>query len=363
MSNKTYFTPGPSQLYPGVEQFITEGLSQDVASISHRSQAFKDIFGETVTSLRKLINLPDNFHVVFSGTATEIWERFLHSCVEHKSTHYVNGSFSKRFYEYALGCGFDVQKIEAKFGSGFDIDISEIDKDTEAICVTHNETSSGVSFPLEDIYSLRKAFPETLIAVDVVSSLPNPDIDFSQIDCALFSVQKCFGLPAGLGVWLVNDRCLAKFNTLKDKGILTGPHHELDDLIKRSSGNQTPATPNVLGIYLLGRVCKAMLEKGIDNLRAETKTKSDKLYQFIAESEILSPAVDNPEHRSETVIVANTKRLPSEINKHLAPYNLVIGAGYGAYKESQIRIANFPAHSIEAIDQLIEMLKTQEAYA
>lgn len=363
MSNKIHFTPGPSQLYPGVEQFVGEALKDDIASISHRSQKFKDIFGETVSSLRKLINLPDNFQVVFTGTATEIWERFLHSCVEKKSTHFVNGSFSKRFYEYALGCGFDVQKIEAEFGFGFDLNSTTIDSDTEAICVTHNETSSGVSFPLEDIYTLRASFPDALIAVDVVSSLPNPNIDFSKIDCALFSVQKCFGLPAGLGVWLVNDRCLEKSNLLRQKGVLTGPHHELDDLMKRSAGNQTPATPNILGIYLLGQVCKSMLEKGVETLREETKIKANKLYQFISESDILSPAVKNLNHRSETVIVANTKRSPAEINKHLEPYKMVIGAGYGAYKESQIRIANFPAHSVEAIDNLIEMLKTQEAYA
>ncbi len=363
MSNKIYFTPGPSQLYPGVGEFIQEALENDVPSISHRSQAFKDIFGETVSQLRTLINLPDDYHVLFSGSATEIWERFLHSCVEKKSFHFVNGSFSKRFYQYAQGCGFEVDKLEAEFGSGFNLDDVSIANDTEAICVTHNETSSGVSFPLEDIYTLRHQHPDKLIAVDVVSSLPNPEIDFTKIDCALFSVQKCFGLPAGLGVWLVNDRCLDKMLQLKEKGILTGPHHELDDLITRAKGNQTPATPNVLGIYLLGKVCQAMNKKGVDTIRKETRDKAEKLYQFIAESEILSPAVENPAHRSETVIVANTKRLPSEINKHLAPYNMIVGSGYGAYKETQIRIANFPAHSADSVNELIEMLKTQEAYA
>ena len=52
-----------------------------------------------------------------------------------------------------------------------------------------------------------------LLAVDAVSSLPYPDFDYTKLDSVFFSVQKGFGLPSGLGVWMANDKCLAKAET------------------------------------------------------------------------------------------------------------------------------------------------------
>ena len=68
---------------------------------------------------------------------------------------------------------------------------------------------------------------QRLLAVDAVSSLPYPDFDYTILDSVFFSVQKGFGLPAGLGVWMVNDRCIAKAEQLLSRGISIGfiPQH------------------------------------------------------------------------------------------------------------------------------------------
>lgn len=363
MSSKTFFTPGPSQLYPTVSQHIQQALEDDIASISHRSQLFKDIYKETTDALKELIGLPEGYHIFFTGSATEIWERILRNTVTSSSFHFVNGSFSKRFYEYSVMSGLSAGKLEAPFSHGFDINEAQITAGTELICVTQNETSSGVQFPVEDIYSLRAAHPDALIAVDVVSSLPQPVIDYNQVDTALFSVQKCFGLPAGLGVWLVNERMINKANSLVQQGVNIGPHHDIPELLKRELDNQTPSTPNILSIYLLGKVCQDMLKKGVDVIRQETMTKFEMINDFVKQSDIFDISVENPAHRSETVIVANSKLSAGAINEKLAAHQMAIGAGYGKYKSSQVRIANFPAHSVEATEKLIELLKYQESYA
>ncbi len=357
MSKTTFFGPGPSQLYPGIDRFIQDALAQDVCSISHRSQAFKDIYKETADNLRKLIDLPDNYEVVFLPSATEAWERIVKNLVDKKSFHFTNGSFSKKFYSYSKDSGKEAINFSAPFGEGFDVSQAEIPADTEVICFTQNETSSGVNVPLKDIYSISEKNPEALVAVDVVSSLPIPAFDFSKIDTAFFSVQKCFGMPAGLGVWLVNDRCLAKAKSQEEKGVLIGPHHALPELFAKAQEYQNPCTPNALGIYVLGRVCKAMLDKGIDTLRAENEKKSTLLHDFIAESPLFTEAVEKPEHRSKTVVVANTTVPAGDLNKYLAQFDLNIGSGYGAHKLDQVRIANFPAHSVEVIEKLVEALK------
>ena len=360
MSQTVHFTPGPSQLYPGMDQFISNALDKDICAISHRSQAFKDVYEKTVKGLTQLLSLPENWKMVFMPSASEAWERILLNAVNERSFHFVNGSFSKKFFQYAQSVGIDAHKYEVKGGQGIDPLKAEIPEMTELICFTHNETSCGAFTLLEDIYTIREQHPDSLIALDVVSSLPYPNIDYTKIDTAFFSVQKCFGLPAGLGVWLVNDRFIEKTKANEAKGKLIGAHHNLLEMVAKGDEYQTLETPNVLGIYLLGEVIEAMNTKGIEQLRNETDTKATMLYDYIQESSLFDFGINEEKYRSKTVIVANTKTEPSVINKYLKPFGLQVGAGYGAQKKTQIRIANFPAHSVANVEKLIDCLKKFE---
>ena len=109
----------------------------------------------------------------------------------------------------------------------------------------------------------RRTNPSALLVVDAVSSLPYPDFDYSQLDSVFFSVQKGFGLPAGLGVWMVNEKCIAKAESLLSKGISIGSYHNIPSLQSHAVKYQTPETPNVLGIYLLSKVVGDMVRRGI----------------------------------------------------------------------------------------------------
>src|SRR3990170_8696696 len=151
MNPKINFTPGPSQLYFTVEDHIRTAFRDGVPSLSHRSKKFEGFYQDTVAGLRALLNIPTNYHVFFTGSATEIWERLIQNLVEEKSFHLVNGSFSKRFYEIALQLGKKPGKNEVGNGQGFDPSLS-VPAETELIAVTHNETSTGVSLPLDFIY-------------------------------------------------------------------------------------------------------------------------------------------------------------------------------------------------------------------
>jgi len=351
-----FFTPGPAELYFTVETHVKNALSEYVPSISHRSKAFEGIYQEAVTNLRELLQLPDNYHIFFTGSATEIWERILENCVENQSYHYVNGSFSKRFYETALQLNKNAVQQKAEDGSCAAIDTTAIPDSTELIAFTQNETSTGAAQPLSDIYAVREAFPDKLIAVDAVSALPYINIDYSKIDTAFFSVQKGFGLPAGLGVWLVNDRCFAKAEKLLSNGKSIGTYHSLPSFLAKAKKNQTPETPNTLGIYLLAKVAGDMLKKGIGKIRLETEYKAAVLYNLIEQHPRLEAFVKEVDHRSQTVIVTKTQQPSSEIIQKLLERHLVIGSGYGPYKNEHIRIANFPTHSREKIEMLADYL-------
>jgi phosphoserine aminotransferase len=333
-------------------------LQEKIGSISHRSKQFQEIYAHAVTGLRQLLQLPDEYEVLFLASATEIWERAVQNTVQQESFHLVNGSFSARFFETSQELGLKAQKHEVPFSHGFEVDNITVPDSAELVALIQNETSSGACMPVAEINQFReKAAADALIYVDAVSSLPHPAFDYGKVDSVYFSVQKCFGLPAGLGVWLLNDRCIAKAEALAASGRTIGSYHSLPSMLSKAKVNQTVETPNVLDIYLLGKVVEDMNTKGEEAIRHETKAKAKTIYNYLGQSKTFSPAVENPQHRSPTTIVANTSVPASEVNKRLAEYDMAVGSGYGKYKESQIRIANFPAHSPEQVEALVAKLK------
>lgn len=353
---KIFFTPGPAQLYPTVEKHLVAALHNHLGSLSHRGKQFQQLFGETTANLRALLNLPEEFGIYFTGSATEIWEKSLSSCVDKSSFHFVNGSFSKKYFEFSNEMGLTAYKAESPMGEGFDVSNIAIPEEAEAICCTQNETSTGVQMPVADIHSLKDRYPDKLVFVDAVSSMPHPAFDWNKVDSVLFSVQKAFGMPAGLGVWIANQATIEKAKSLKAKGHRPTPYHNLLSLVENGAKNETPATPNTLYIYLLGKIAGDMLAKGVNTIRQETTQKANLLYDFCEKSELFDPFVKNKAHRSETVVVANTTGPAADLIDLLKKENIVLGAGYGSLKEKQVRIANFPATSVEQVEHLLHRL-------
>lgn len=351
---KTNFTPGPSQLYITTEDHARRAFKEHIPSLSHRSKQFEEISRNATDGLRTLLNIPAGFSIVFTGSATEIWERIIQNLTEHTSHHLVNGAFSQKFYDTALQLNRKPSISMAKLGTGFDESV-EIPL-TELIALTHNETSTGVAMPLSVISKIRENNPSALLAVDAVSSLPYPEFDFTKVDSVFFSVQKGFGLPAGLGVWIVNDHCIEKAKLIQSKGISIGSYHSLPSLIDNAKKNQTPETPNVLGIYLLAKVVEDMNRRGIQIIRKETEYKAAILYQALDSHPLIKPFVKQHSDRSKTVVVADCGEYTEKLTEHLIKKGMLPGDGYGAQKKTQLRFANFPAHSKEQYELLVDSI-------
>jgi len=344
---KIFFTVGPSQLYPTVVGHIKKALKKNIPSISHRGDQFMKIYEETCQSLKRLLAIPKNYHIFFLGSSLESMERILQNCADKHSFHFIDGAFSQKLYQFSEKLGLKPEKVEIIPEVGFDFAKVKIPKKTELICLTHNETSSGMVIPVKEIYRLRKKYPKKLIAVDIVSSAPYLHLDFSKVDAAFFSGQKGFGLPAGLGVLIVSDRAVKKAKNV-------GTYHNFASLLKYELKNQSPETPNVLTIYLLGEVTKDMLKKGIAKIRKETEEKAKLIYDFFDKNKENKPFIQEKRFRSSTTIVINIKNGSKKVLKKLKTHGIVVGSGYGENKEKQIRIANFPSHSKQAVQKLLK---------
>ena len=297
--------------------------------------------------------------MVFTSSATEIWEKMADGLITGKSLHIVNGAFSKKFYTVVNNLNKETDIIESSWGDLPEFTTQATEK-YDLIGVTHNETSTGVRTPLDQLYSLKEQHPESIIAVDAVSSLPVVDLDYSMVDTVYASVQKAFGLPAGLGVWLINDKTEERARKLHESGKFRQTSHNIISLIEQARKYQTPSTPNILAIYLFSQVVRDMINRGIQQIRNDIIYKSAIMYNMLEKHNILNPFVKEKTLQSDTIIVVDSGERTKDLLNYLSAHKLEVGNGYGKMMGKQIRIANFPTHSKEQFEMLVDLIEKFE---
>lgn len=351
-----YFTVGPSKIFPSVSKYIAEAFEHEIPSISHRGEKFQNIVHDTISRLKRLLSIPDTYRVFFLTSGTEGMERIVQNCVQTQSFHIVTGAFGTKFYNTALGYG--KKAIEHRCVESSEL-VPTIPKGVELIAVTHNDTSTGFQFPTESLTLLKKQNPEVLVAVDVVSSIPHVVLDYSTADCVFFSIQKGFGLPAGLGVLVVSPQALEHGAAVAASGTSVGFHHSFAELIKYGDKNQTHETPNVLGVYLFEKILEEMETVGIETIRRGVDARAERLYDFFQEHADHFTLIQREKNlQSKTIVVAEVRGGSKPLIEALKKEGIVIGAGYGADKEKNIRIANFPAHTDSDLERLMAGLES-----
>lgn len=352
---KDFFTVGPAALYPNIDIYLRDFLALGYGSISHRSEEFRNIYKNTVSELKQLLNIPDSYAILFCGSASEIWERILLNTVIQETTHLSYGDFSKRFYDYAISLKLKSELIEKPDGTSFTLhDDVNISSKSELISICLNETSTGACIDPELVYKIRKKNPNVLIALDIVSAVPFVNIDWNQLDMAYFSGQKGFGMPTSIGVWIVNEKSIHKANDKLKNHQNIGAHNQLPQLIKHYENFETPSTPNVLAIYLLGKIANSLNKQNFNSLSAKHKNRAASIYSFF-ENTSMPPFVKEKNIRSTTTIVIETNEKTLRLYDALYHQHIAVSKGYGKYKDKHIRLGNFPAN-IDMVDSFEKMI-------
>ena len=333
--NLTTFYPGPSQLYPQVEGYLQDACRSGILSMNHRSAAFMQMLAGTIAAMREKLDIPADYEIYFTSSATECWEIISQSLVEKSSLHAYNGAFGQKWFEYA-------GRLHATAGHPFGInenlnpELLENPDKHEVLCLTHNETSNGTTIPANILREIRQSF-SGLIAIDATSSMAGAEVPWTAGDVWLASVQKCFGLPPGLGVMVVSPRAIRKAEEIGERNHYNSLLFIRDNFNK----NQTPYTPNILGIYLLGRVMGQVPE--INKIHAQISQRAAMFYDFL-DQQSLKVLVQNPAVRSDTVIaVEGDEEFVKSTKEKALSKGLLLGNGYGKWKTTSLRIANFPA--------------------
>lgn len=347
------FAPGPSKVYDALPQYLQDAYAQGILSANHRSGAFMNLYRDTEQLFREKLQVPADFTLLFTSSATESWEIISQSLVEQSSYHLYSGSFGKKWLEYAqyILPATQGQKLEAN--QSIPVEHLQLGPEVDLIAVTQNETANASQVPMSVLKALAARYPEKMIAVDTTSSMGGIALDFTLADVWYASVQKCFGLPAGLGILLLSGKAKEKVARKGERG----RYNSLSFMLENASSYQTHYTPNVLGIYLLYRVLQGM--DPIAQVDARLRKRMAVLEQTIETSATFQLLVDNPSTRSTTVAaIAASEQEIVAVKKAAELVGIQLGGGYGPLKASSFRVANFPAITDEEFGRMVDFLKS-----
>ena len=329
------FYPGPATIHSSIPSMVMDAYDTGILSINHRSPDFMELSFATKSQLRSQLNVPDDYGIIFISSATEAWEILSQSLTSNTSQHFFNGSFGLKWAHIAEGLGIDV--IKSPFDINSSLAIDQINSLAEWLCITACETSNGTMVDQNVLQELStQRLPHQLIAVDATSALGGVVMNFKLADYWFASCQKCLGLPAGLGLLIVSPAAIERGRSLAERA----HYNSFLNLVEHASKEQTHYTPNVLNIYLLWRTLAA--GPFIADTDHRLRDRAVDLNSIIESNKALDWLVSNASLRSPTVITLKTSD-PEALKEKALAQKMILGNGYGAWKDTTVRIANFPA--------------------
>ena len=208
--NRVYnFSAGPSMLpVPVLERAQAElldyhGSGQSVMEMSHRSKWFDDIIKNTEASIRRVLNVPDNYKIgFFQGGATQQFAMVpLNFMTTGKADYLVTGNFSKKAAEEAAKFG-EAHVVASSKDRNFTYipDVKAIDYDADAsyVHICQNNTIFGTRFvEVPEVEGLP-------LVADMSSMIFSEPVDVSKYGCIYFGVQKNVA-PAGMAIAIIRD--------------------------------------------------------------------------------------------------------------------------------------------------------------
>jgi aspartate aminotransferase-like enzyme len=254
-------TPGPTPIPPQV----TAAMMQPM--INHRGEAFIRIYRDVATKLQSVFQTQEHVYVL-AGSGSAGWETAMVNFVPAgaKILNIVIGDFGERWVKANRALGYQVERLDYSIGTAarpeeVDALLKKHEGTIQAVCLQHNETSTGVSNPVREIASV-VAQHGALVLVDAVSSLgalPLP-MDEWGLDVVFTGSQKALMCPPGLMMIAASPKAWEKSKEANAPRFFF-------DLKEHRSGfekGQTPQTPALSLYYGLQAALQMLEEEGIE---------------------------------------------------------------------------------------------------
>lgn len=355
-----FFLPGPTEVRPEV----LEAMARPV--IGHRGGEMSRLLAACDPVLRSLFRTTRPVYLS-SSSATGMMEAAVRNGIRRRALSLVNGAFSARFRDLVADCGREVETYDAPLGECHDPDrLYEqlAGGGFDAVTVVHSETSTGVLNPLPALAAaVRRAEAETgeeiLLLVDGVTSVAGSLVEAAEwrLDFLLTGSQKAMALPPGLAFAAASERMMARAATLPGRG----HYFDLLELERFWRKHQTPTTPAVSLLYALAEQCRRIAEEGVEGRAVRHLAMRDRCAAWVEERGPrwgLSPfAPEGCRSPTVTCIRVDGPVAAPEIVARLEARGWTIGGGYGALKDTTLRIGHMGDHTVDGLNALLEEIE------
>ena len=350
--HKRLLIPGPTEVS---EEILQE---QSKFIIGHREKMFSVLYGRIKSKLASFFRLSSDYNPTVTTSSGTLWFDIVgRSIVREKALVCVNGAFSSRFAQTIQSCGKEVDILEVEWGKAVKSKmvaekLESTKYDTVVIC--HNESSTGVRNPINDIGDLiRKDYPEIIFAVDSVSSMAGDKILPAEIGCDIVfaSSQKCFALPPGLCISFVSDRAIERASKISNRGSYT----DLVKIFHFEKKHQTPFTPNISLLYALDKRMTLLLEETYDKVYERHLRMAEYTRKWAQNYFELFPESGYESVTLSCIINTREKNIGKLIEK-LASKGYLISNGYGKLKEKTFRIGHMGEWTLNGIIEVLDII-------
>jgi len=258
--------PGPTNVPDRVLRAI------DFPTIDHRGPEFAALGKELLANLKRVFKSPQSEVVIYPASGTGAWEAALVNALSPGDRVLMaeTGHFATLWQKMAAKLGLDVEFLPGDWRHGADPEAIEKrlradgEKRFQAVCVVHNETSTGVVSRIADIRkAIDAAKHPALFMVDTISSLASMDYRHDEwgVDVTVAGSQKGLMLPPGLSFNCISSRALQASKTAR----LARSYWAWDEMIANGRSGYFPYTPATNLLYGLREALKMLLdEEGLD---------------------------------------------------------------------------------------------------
>ncbi len=356
MSRVYNFSAGPAVLPEEVlkeaaeEMLDYEGSGMSVMEMSHRSKAYEKIIQTAEADLRELMNIPDNYKVLFlQGGASQQFAMIPMNLMKNRKAGYiVTGQWAKKAYQEAKIYGEAVElasSADKTFSYIPDCSDLPITDDLDYVYICENNTIYGTKFK-----TLPNTKGKTLVA-DVSSCFLSEPVDVTKYGVIYGGVQKNVG-PAGVVIVIIREDLITE-------DTLPGTPTMLKYKIHADNASLYN-TPPAYGIYICGKVFKWLKKRGgLQAMKEYNEKKAKILYDFLDESKLFKGTVVAKDRSLMNVpFVTGSEELDAKFIKEATAAGFVNLKGHRTVGGMRASIYN--AMPIEGVEKLVEFMKEFE---
>ena len=351
------FSAGPAVLPEEVlqeaaaEMLDYRGTGMSVMEMSHRSKAYQAIIDEAEADLRELMNIPDNYKVLFlqGGASTQFAMIPMNLMKNGVADYIITGQWAKKAWQEAKLYGKAnaiASSEDATFSYIPDCSDLPVSEDADYVYICENNTIYGTKF-----HTLPNTKGKTLVS-DVSSCFLSEPVDVTKYGLIYGGVQKNIG-PAGVVIViiredLISDECLSVTPTM------------LKYRIHADNGSMYN-TPPAYGIYICGKVFKWLKANGgLAAMKQRNEKKAAILYDFLDSSKLFKGTVVKKDRSLMNVpFVTGNQELDAKFVKEAEAAGFVNLKGHRSVGGMRASIYN--AMPIEGVEKLVAFMKEFEA--